>query len=782
MTVFISYSTVDEPYARRLANAFYLNHIPYWFAPKDIKGGENFADRIQNELSKHKTMDVYERLDEDIEHLISPATELFLLLLSQNSMNSKWVKKELISAIDEDIPVLALQIDNTTITSGFAYLLKDIQIIKAYHLNKQSMECVLGEIADKIHFTSNIVTSLKDNRLTYHDIGVYPITEGDPYFIEGQTLTTTLSEFCFYLAPPKEELDNPDNLGYFERHTFSKTDVVFDSTLDDICSKIALDGLREMIENSRKKIFQQFLRQENGCYYNNKKYGINKISAFERTEDVSEDPIARIEFYTTDYFTHRVMKDVCKHIFRKENSYFKELNYTRIGDARIFFTSLGINLLLTDHAGNVLLTGRSVNASETYDCYKYSVSVIEGVSQSDYDNYEKRINLRLSILRGIKEELGVDEHYLLKDSIKIYDIFVNAENQEFGISCSVELRSDVSLQKDIVRLKGKDETLEVAQKKIIPVSQLGTFIINNKLGMLPQAVYTVGVYLESNGIYLIERQHRDIIRNTRFIMGKNGSQDTCGDAYVWGKNYIAVVDGATPKGNILWDGQNGDIFISHLLVDVIEKMDKNLSGTEAITYLNQIVKDEYRKHGVEFSAVKPEERLQCSVLIYSRARNEIWSFGDCMLRINEREYYNIKDGDKMLSDLRAFCIQIEKDRSREQVEDVQLSEYGRRCILPYLKQYVTLANRDVPFGYDVIDGGDINTSHVKVYVVQKNDCVVMATDGYPRLFNSLESTEDYLQKALEEDPMCIGILRGTKGISKGNVSYDDRTYLSFKVL
>ena len=58
----------------------------------------------------------------------------------------------------------------------------------------------------------------------------------------------------------------------------------------------------------------------------------------------------------------------------------------------------------------------------------------------------------------------------------------------------------------------------------------------------------------------------------------------------------------------------------------------------------------------------------------------------------------------------------------------------------------------------------------------------MATDGYPRLFDSLESTEKYLQMALEVDPMCIGILQGTKGISEGNVSYDDRTYLSFKVL
>ena len=43
----------------------------------------------------------------------------------------------------------------------------------------------------------------------------------------------------------------------------------------------------------------------------------------------------------------------------------------------------------------------------------------------NYGYYEKKVNLQLAILRGIKEELGVDEHYLLKDSLKMYDVFIN---------------------------------------------------------------------------------------------------------------------------------------------------------------------------------------------------------------------------------------------------------------------------------------------------------------------------------------------------------------------
>lgn len=306
--------------------------------------------------------------------------------------------------------------------------------------------------------------------------------------------------------------------------------------------------------------------------------------------------------------------------------------------------------------------------------------------------------------------------------------------------------------------------------------------MNNCAAILPQAVYTMCVFLEANGYFLIERYHRDIVKDTTFIMGKNGSSDLCGDAYVWTENYIAVLDGATPKGNFLWNGQKGDTFVSHLLADAIVSMDKDFNASEAIMYLNNIVREEYKKHGLDFSLLQPEERLQCSIIIYSLAKKEIWSFGDCMLRINEREFYNIKEGDRLFAALRAFCIQIEKDKRGANINELELSEYGRECILPYLKQYVTLANQNVPFGYDVIDGGNINVNHIKIYAVQKNDCVVMATDGYPRLFASIEETEDYLQKALKTDPMCIDILRSTKGISQGNVSFDDRTYVSFKVI
>jgi len=92
-----------------------------------------------------------------------------------------------------------------------------------------------------------------------------------------------------------------------------------------------------------------------------------------------------------------------------------------------------------------------------------------------------------------------------------------------------------------------------------------------------------------------------------------------------------------------------------------------------------------------------------------------------------------------------------------------------------------MANQDGEFGYDVINGGDICTDHIVVYPVKLVDRIILASDGYPELFDTLEETERYLFKMLEKDPLCIHELRGTKGVGLGSQSFDDRSYISFYV-
>lgn len=71
---FISYSGLDEEFARRLHGRLQQEHVRVWFAPYDIQGGKKLHEQIDEAIR------VYDKL---------------LILLSPNSLQSEWVMTEL---------------------------------------------------------------------------------------------------------------------------------------------------------------------------------------------------------------------------------------------------------------------------------------------------------------------------------------------------------------------------------------------------------------------------------------------------------------------------------------------------------------------------------------------------------------------------------------------------------------------------------------------------------------------------------------------------------------
>ena len=261
-----------------------------------------------------------------------------------------------------------------------------------------------------------------------------------------------------------------------------------------------------------------------------------------------------------------------------------------------------------------------------------------------------------------------------------------------------------------------------------------------------------------------------------FSKSKDGIESHSGDAVLVSENYLAVIDGATPKGTRLWNGQKGDAFVSEFIKGVIEKMPSDLLATEAIAKINDSVREIYIKYGTSYEELLPEERLQASLVIYSVKRREIWSFGDCKFKVNTKNYDTTRHADKLLSDLRALYTELARIEGKATDQDV-----GREAIMPLLKKVIGLANAKGTFGYDAINGGPVNPKNTEVIKLNEGDFVVLASDGYPELFDTLEKTENNLFTLLKKDPNCINELRSTKGLKKGNESYDDRSYVSFYV-
>ena len=76
---FISYSTKDFYFVNKIREELQKNNIKCWMAPFDIPSGTNYAYIIEHALQK---------------------ADKFILMLSENSLNSVWVGKELKRAIN----------------------------------------------------------------------------------------------------------------------------------------------------------------------------------------------------------------------------------------------------------------------------------------------------------------------------------------------------------------------------------------------------------------------------------------------------------------------------------------------------------------------------------------------------------------------------------------------------------------------------------------------------------------------------------------------------------
>ncbi len=102
---FISYSSFDEDFARRLYADLQTNSIRCWYAPQDMKIGDQLRHRID------KSILVYDKL---------------LLILSKHALNSVWVGNEVEAAFDKEMqtksPVLfPIRLDNTVLESKIGW-------------------------------------------------------------------------------------------------------------------------------------------------------------------------------------------------------------------------------------------------------------------------------------------------------------------------------------------------------------------------------------------------------------------------------------------------------------------------------------------------------------------------------------------------------------------------------------------------------------------------------------------------------------------------------------
>ncbi|MFK9094365.1 hypothetical protein [Bacillus salipaludis] len=261
-------------------------------------------------------------------------------------------------------------------------------------------------------------------------------------------------------------------------------------------------------------------------------------------------------------------------------------------------------------------------------------------------------------------------------------------------------------------------------------------------------------------------------------IAKTGNEKDNEDSFVITDSFISVIDGMTPQDRSLYHGESPAQIAVNLITKEIESFPRIITYKEAAERLTNCIREYYLQQDILKEVSKhPYKRMGVNLIILSKERQEIWLMGDCHCLIDGLHVTNEKIIDHLIGEMRSQLIH--KYLLKYSIEDLMERDYSREDIQPFLiQQYLYQNNQDEsPLSYTVVDGFPMNYENIKVVKLKGATTIVLASDGYPLLCDSLKVTETQLKKLLRNDPLMYTIFKSAKGLIKRNISFDDRTYI-----
>jgi len=261
-------------------------------------------------------------------------------------------------------------------------------------------------------------------------------------------------------------------------------------------------------------------------------------------------------------------------------------------------------------------------------------------------------------------------------------------------------------------------------------------------------------------------------------IAKTGDEEDNEDSFVITDSFVSVIDGMSPQERSIYHGVSPAQIAVDLITNEIESFPRTITYKEAAERLTNCIHDYYLKQDILNEVSKyPHKRMGANLIILSKERNEIWLMGDCHCLIDGLHVTNEKLIDHLIGEMRSQLIH--KYLLKYSIEELMERDYSREDIQPFLiQQYLYQNNHDgSPLSYTVVDGFPMNYENIKVVKLEGVTTLVLASDGYPLLSDSLKDTELQLKKLLRNDPLMCTIFKSVKGLKKGNISFDDRTYV-----
>ncbi len=117
--VFISYTPRQQDWAESTRKLLHDNDIKTWMAPYDIPAGSDYTDVINDALENCSCL---------------------LLLLTEASQASRFVKAEVERAFSYGKPIFSMQLEDLELKAGFKFLISSDQIVAVREIKAESEE------------------------------------------------------------------------------------------------------------------------------------------------------------------------------------------------------------------------------------------------------------------------------------------------------------------------------------------------------------------------------------------------------------------------------------------------------------------------------------------------------------------------------------------------------------------------------------------------------------------------------------------------------------------
>ena len=253
------------------------------------------------------------------------------------------------------------------------------------------------------------------------------------------------------------------------------------------------------------------------------------------------------------------------------------------------------------------------------------------------------------------------------------------------------------------------------------------------------------------------------------------------------KDYlIAVIDGATPKGNLSFGQESGGQYAAKLVSEALTSAEaKNLTGQELVDFVSRYMERSFTSDGY-FSSIEnsPEARPTSSFVAAKIIEDKIviTQVGDVSFRINRLAVHqDSKEVDNINSKKRKETIERIKSENPD-IERDELLKQGREEIVDVLNNQVARLqnNPQEELGFGAMDGRKVPEQFVRTFTYDLKDVGLLEvfSDGYFKIADkpTIESWEEAFRYVEEVDPDKIGEFPSTKGSTLESYT-DDRTVI-----